>query len=99
MQCWLSSADICESNAMDPTTTLGFVAAALSTLAFVPQVIKAWRTRSTGDISLAMFATVVAGSLLWIAYAWLKSDLPVLATNGIIFTLASSILYLKIKHG
>lgn len=84
---------------MSLTTTLGFLAAALSTVAFVPQVIKAWQTRSTGDISLAMFLTIVAGSVLWMIYGWLRSDLPVLATNGVIFALASSILYLKIKHG
>jgi MtN3 and saliva related transmembrane protein len=83
---------------MDHITAIGFLATLCSTLAFVPQVLKTWRTRSTRDISVAMFATVVAGSILWIVYAWLRSDIPVLTTNVVIFLLASSILYLKVKH-
>ena len=84
---------------MSTTVILGFVAALCSTAAFVPQVIKTWRSRSTRDISLGMFVTLVTGSLLWLVYAWLQSDLPVFATNAVIFVLGSSILVLKIRHG
>jgi MtN3 and saliva related transmembrane protein len=84
---------------MSMTMILGFVAAFCSTAAFVPQVIKTWRSRSTRDISRSMFATLVTGSLLWLVYAWLQGDLPIFATNAIIFVLGSSILALKIRHG
>ena len=77
---------------------LGFIAACCSTLAFLPQVIKTWRTRSTKDISFTTFLTIVAGSVLWMVYAWLQDDLPVLVTNGIIFVLASTILWLKLRY-
>jgi len=78
------------------TTILGYVAACCSTVAFLPQVIKAWRTRSTGDLSLPTFLTVVAGSILWLVYGWLRTDVPIMATNAIIFVLASTILWLKL---
>lgn len=84
---------------MSSTALIGMLAACCSTAAFVPQVIKTWRSRSAGDISLAMFATVLSGSLLWIVYAFLQQDLPVLATNGIILLLASTMLYLKLRYG
>ena len=84
---------------MSATVILGFVAALFSTSAFVPQAIKAWRTRSTRDISLSTFLAIVIGCGLWVIYAWLQSDLPVLITNGIICLLALSILYLKVRHG
>ena len=83
---------------MSGTLALGFVAACCSTMAFLPQVIKTWRTRSAGDISLPTFATIVTGSVLWIIYASLQSDLPVLLANGIIFILASTIVWLKIRY-
>src|SRR5262245_36960106 len=84
---------------MSETIILGFLAALCSTAAFVPQVVKTWRTRSTRDISLGTFSTIVFGAVLWMVYAWLQRDLPVFATNGVIFVLASIILGLKLRHG
>ena len=83
---------------MSGTVVLGFIAACCSTLAFLPQVIKTWRTRSTGDISLTTFLTIVSGSVLWMVYAWLQEDLPVLVTNGVIFVLASTVVWLKLRY-
>lgn len=76
---------------------LGYVAACCSTLAFLPQVIKTWRTRSTGDLSLPTFLTVASGSVLWLVYGWLRADVPIVVTNAIIFVLASTILWLKLR--
>ena len=83
----------------DPLTLLGFVAACCTTLAFVPQVVKAWRTRSTKDISLGMFLLLVAGIVLWLVYGVLRSDLPLVAANVITLGLAGAILYLKLRYG
>jgi MtN3 and saliva related transmembrane protein len=82
---------------MSGTLLLGFIAASCSTLAFLPQVIKAWRTRSTRDISLVTFLTIAVGSVFWVVYGWLEDDPPVLVTNAIIFVLASIILWLKLR--
>jgi MtN3 and saliva related transmembrane protein len=84
---------------MSVVTFLGFVAACCTTACFVPQVIKTWQSRSTGDISLSMFATLTVGLVLWIVYGIIRSDLPVLAANAVALGLVSTILILKLKHG
>jgi MtN3 and saliva related transmembrane protein len=65
----------------------------------VPQVVKTWRTRSTGDISSVMFAVMIFGILLWLIYAVLRSDLPLFAANAVTLFLAGTILVLKLRYG
>jgi MtN3 and saliva related transmembrane protein len=78
---------------------VGYVAAVMTTAAFVPQVARAWRTRSTGDISLGMYALLVAGTGVWLVYGVLTEAPPVIASNVINICLQTSILYLKLRHG
>jgi len=78
---------------------LGLVAACCTTLAFVPQVIKTWRSRSTGDLSLSMFSVMVTGIVLWLVYALIRGDLPLAVANGVTLVLAGTILFLKLRHG
>ena len=52
----------------DAPTLIGFIAAILTTFAFVPQVLRVWRTRSTSDISLGMYALFTLGVALWLVY-------------------------------
>jgi len=80
-------------------TLLGFVAATLTTLAFLPQVVRTWRTRSTKDISLGMFLVLVVGIVLWLVYGFLMMDLPLMAANGVTLVLAGTILFFKLRHG
>ena len=84
---------------MNYVTILGFVAGTLTTAAFIPQVIKIWKTRSTKDISLGMFIILCTGLFLWVVYGILIKSLPVVAANAVSLVLALSILVLKIKHG
>ena len=84
---------------MDGITVLGLVAGALTTLSFAPQVAKAWRTRSTTDLSLAMLITFLAGILLWLAYGVVKGDLAIIAANGATAVLIALILSVKARHG
>jgi MtN3 and saliva related transmembrane protein len=84
---------------MEAVTALGLVAGTLTTLAFVPQVIKTWRTRSTHDISLAMFAIFTAGVVAWLAYGILRNDLPVIIANAVTVVLAGTVLYVKLRSG
>ena len=83
----------------DATSALGIAAGALTTVAFLPQAIKTWRSRSAGDISLAMFLTLVVGICLWLAYGLLKDDLPLILANGVTLFLAGSILFFKLRFG
>ncbi len=76
---------------------IGAAAAVLTTAAFAPQAIKAWRTRSTDDISLAMFLILMAGIALWLAYGVLIRDTPLIVANSVTLVLAGAILAAKIR--
>ncbi|MBR1145601.1 SemiSWEET transporter [Bradyrhizobium sp. AUGA SZCCT0431] len=78
---------------------LGFAAATCTTLAYVPQFVKVWRTRSTEDISLGMFLVMVVGILLWLVYGLLSGDGPLIVANAITIVLAGGVLFMKLKYG
>jgi len=79
-------------------TALGLFAGTLTTLSFLPQVIKAWKTRSTRDISLGMFSMFCTGVFLWVVYGFLVGDIPVIVANVVTFLFAATILALKLKY-
>jgi len=79
-------------------TLIGFVAAACTTLANLPQVIKAWRTRSTGDLSLKMLLMLVAGLSLWIGYGLMRGDLIIIFANIFSLGLILNLLVFKLKE-
>ena len=76
----------------------GFIAAALTTIAFLPQVIKTWRTRKAEDVSIVMLLMFITGLLFWIIYAIQTNALPVLIANIITFILNVTILILKLIY-
>ena len=78
---------------------IGLVAAACTTISFLPQALHAFRSRSTKDISLPMYLILTFGVALWFIYGLLIHSLPVILANAVTFMLAFSILSLKIKHG
>jgi MtN3 and saliva related transmembrane protein len=83
---------------MDFITALGFAAGTITTIAFFPQVIKTWRSKSTKDISIRMFIVLCTGLFLWIIYGIYVNSLPVVASNGVTFACATIILALKAKY-
>lgn len=83
---------------MNFITILGLTAGTLTTLAFLPQLIKAWKSKSTKDISLNMFVILCVGILLWIAYGFLIKSFPVIIANAVTFILCMFILYFKIRY-
>ncbi|MDZ7691728.1 MAG: SemiSWEET transporter [Balneolaceae bacterium] len=80
------------------TTILGLLAGTLTTIAFVPQVIKTWKSKSAKDLSLGMYLIFCSGVVLWFIYGILTSDLPVMLANGVTLVLAMSILYFKLVY-
>ena len=84
---------------VDWTTLIGLVAAICTTSSFLPQVIKTLKSKKTEDISLLMYAILTMGLFLWLVYGFILSDVPLILANGISFSLAMSVLILKIKHG
>ena len=81
----------------NPILALGLVAATLTTLAFVPQVVRVFRTRSARDISMPTFAALVLGTGLWLIYGILQGDIPLIAANAISLVLVSAVLWGKLK--
>ena len=75
---------------MDLTTVVGLAAGLLTTISLVPQVTKIWKTKSARDVSRKMFIAFCLGVALWLAYGFIKGDVPLLAL---------SILAMKLKFG
>jgi MtN3 and saliva related transmembrane protein len=84
---------------MSYITAIGLGAAFCTTIAFLPQLIKTWTTRSTKDISLGMFLIFTIGILLWLIYGLLVRDVPLIAANAVTLLLASIILGFKFRYG
>jgi MtN3 and saliva related transmembrane protein len=82
---------------MIDTQVIGLAAGSLTTVAFLPQVIKTWRSGSAKDLSLGMFSFFCLGVLLWLVYGILTKDIPVIAANLATLVLASTILYFKLR--
>ena len=79
-------------------TVFGLAAGFCTTFAFLPQVIKTWKTRSTHDISLGMFLVMVIGTGLWLFYGIMIGDLPLIAANGVTLVFAATILIFKFRY-
>lgn len=84
---------------METATTVGFVAGILTTVAFVPQVTRMWKTRSAKDVSLPAFVAFTIGVAMWLAYGILKQELAIMLWNAVTLALAIAILWMKIKFG
>ena len=74
---------------------IGFVAGTLTTLAFVPQVIATWKSRSGGGMSTSTLLAFTAGVGLWIVYGVLERAVPVIVFNTITFVLGLALIVMK----
>lgn len=82
---------------MNSIQLLGLAAGTFTTAAFIPQVVKTWKSRSAKDLSLGMFSIFCTGVLLWLTYGLLIMDIPVIVANMVTLVLASFLLVLKLK--
>lgn len=78
---------------------LGYIAAGIGIVMFMPQAITCWRTKNTKGISFLSFFLLVIVSLLWLVYGILLSAAPIILVNSVIFMIGLFILYLKRKYG
>lgn len=76
---------------------LGFLAGTITVVSFVPQVVRAWRTRQTRDLSLGGFLLLATGASLWLSYGLLTGDTPVIITNLAVALLVGAILVAKLR--
>jgi MtN3 and saliva related transmembrane protein len=78
---------------------IGYGAAILTTLSFVPQAWLTFRTRDVRGISLGMYSVFTAGVALWLLYGVLTGAWPIVLANGVTLALASVILGMKLRYG
>ena len=83
---------------MDVTNIVGFTAAFLTTISYIPQVIKVMRSKSTEDLSLTTFLLLFLGLCLWLVYGILLKNFPIIIANIITLFFISLILIHKIKY-
>ncbi|MCC8369306.1 MAG: SemiSWEET transporter [Rickettsia endosymbiont of Oxypoda opaca] len=79
----------------DYTEIMGYIAGILTTIAFVPQVIKTYQSRSTQNISLSMYIIYCTSVVLWLIYGILINSLPLIITEMITLILSGAILVMK----
>ena len=82
---------------LHPLTLAGYLAAVLTTVSFVPQLIRVWRLRSARDISLTMFTVFSLGVFLWLVYGISLHSIPIILANGLTLALSLTILILKLR--
>ena len=82
---------------MDNIVLIGYIAGTLTTVSFVPQVIRSWKLKETRDISLAMLVLFALGVILWTVYGIWIGSLPIIAANTVTLGLILFLLWMKIK--
>jgi MtN3 and saliva related transmembrane protein len=83
---------------MKLTQAIGYLAAILTTAAYIPQFVKVWQTRSAKDISLRMYLMMCTGVFLWLLFGIRLRSMPIILANGVTFILTLAILGMKIRH-
>ena len=76
---------------------VGLVGATLSSITFVPQVYKAWETKSVGDLSIWMILILLANVSTWLFYGIVKEDFAIILANAIILFLSLVLLFFKFR--
>ncbi len=77
---------------------MGHFGAFLTSVTFIPQVYKVWKTKSVKDLSLTMMLIVVLSTIVWLTYAFALMLLPVILANSIVFVLSLMLIYFKFAY-
>ena len=82
---------------MNTTIMMGYFAGFLTTISFLPQVVKTWKSRSASDLSLGMFSVLSVGVMFWLIYGFLIQEPPIILWNSVTMALVLAILVMKLK--
>lgn len=82
---------------MNIEITIGILGAILSSISFLPQVIKIFKTKSAADLSMPTILLLAANAATWLAYGIIKDALPLAITNAIMLSMLLIIVFFKIK--
>jgi MtN3 and saliva related transmembrane protein len=77
---------------------VGYAAATLTTLAFIPQTLHSWRTRDLSGVSLGMYSLFTMGVACWLLYGVMLESWPIIIANTLTLALAGSVLFLKLQQ-
>ncbi len=83
---------------MQTMLIIGYAAATLTTISFVPQAIKTIKTRDTEGISVLMYFGFTAGVFFWMVYGILRGDIVIIAANALTFLLALPIFMIALRN-
>ena len=83
---------------MSSVTFIGFVAGALTTVSFVPQAVKSYRTKRCDDLSAGMLLAFTSGVVLWLAYGFFLHSAPIISANALTLALLAVIIVMKIRY-
>ncbi|MCX6650125.1 MAG: SemiSWEET transporter [Methanomassiliicoccales archaeon] len=82
---------------MDPSVLLGLTAGFITTIGFVPQIVKGLKTGSMKDVSLTMPLVLIGGMSMWLVYGLMISDLPIVLWNSVSVLLNVALVILKVR--
>ena len=82
---------------MNTTIMMGYFAGFLTTISFLPQVVKTWKSRSASDLSWGMFSVFSVGVMFWLIYGFLIKEPPIILWNSVTLALVLAILVMKLK--
>ena len=83
---------------MSSVTLIGFAAGALTTLSFVPQAVKSYRTKRCDDLSAGMLLAFTSGVVLWLTYGLIVRSAPIITANAVTLALLAGIIIMKIRY-
>lgn len=83
---------------MDGIQVFGFLAGIVTASGMMPQVIKTFKTKKAGELSIQMFLFYLVGFSMWITYGVIREDFPIIVTNSVSIVLTALMLYFKIRY-
>jgi MtN3 and saliva related transmembrane protein len=83
---------------MDRTVLIGYIAGTLTTISFIPQVLRTWRLKETKDFSAFMLLLLATGIFLWMLYGLWTWSPPIIAANTITFVLVAFLFWMKLRY-
>ena len=83
---------------MTGVDVLGYAAGAVTSLTFLPQVVKTWKDKSAKDVSLMMFIIAAINEVMWIVYGALLNNWVIILTNSIVLAMSLTMIFLKLRY-
>jgi len=84
---------------MNGVDLLGYSAGFITTLTFLPQVLKTYKEKSAKDVSLNMFVIAAINEVMWVVYGALKNDMVIVLTNVVVLIMSVTMIFFKLKYG